>query len=628
MIKIFAGLILSLVLGSCATTGGQKDLKVDYDEFQKILTPRSMVLLEGENAMLVTMARAGDDHPKVYRYDFETKDFAMVYDHGQSVGRLTESRTGKNIFLHIDNKGDENSKIYTFDKKTNKPTLLFGNDDREAYVLNTDQNDEYLFFASNHENKAVYSIYRMKMASKKVTRLSDGRMNLRGGMVTPDGTFVVAIRPLSNNENQLYLINTKTKSTKLFFKKSNSIFRPAFMHGSTASLYGTTDYKRDRLGCARIPLNKPNHVYYVKEKKGKDVSCGYGEWSKLYYLTTSYKGRSELTFYRSMFKNKVDVPQLFNNQTVRPVAYDRTTGDMLLKYSAANNPGSLTKFNIKSKKYAEVLDYNRSSIGKEELATSYDFEYKSFDGLPIHGILYAKPEWKTSGKKYPLVIWPHGGPDSHESHNYRKWFQFMALNDFVIYAPNFRGSTGYGKKFETLNDKDWGGGHIKDLVEARKAVEKLPWIDEKNTFIFGGSFGGYSTLAAVTFHPDAFDAAVGVVALGNLFTFMKSIPPDEAWQTEFKREVGDPVKDKKLYEERSPFFHVNNIKVPLQIYQAENDIRTVKPEMDAFVAEMEKQGKPVEYTVLKDVGHGLARPEAQKKIAEGTVRFFRSKIKK
>ena len=109
---------------------------------------------------------------------------------------------------------------------------------------------------------------------------------------------------------------------------------------------------------------------------------------------------------------------------------------------------------------------------------------------------------------------------------------------------------------------------------------------------------------------------------------MKSIPPDEGWQTEFKREMGDPEKDKALYKERSPFFHVNNIKIPLQIYQAENDVRTVKSEMDDFVAEMQKQGKPVEYTVLKDVGHGLARPEAQKQVVEGTVRFFKEHMRK
>ena len=165
------------------------------------------------------------------------------------------------------------------------------------------------------------------------------------------------------------------------------------------------------------------------------------------------------------------------------------------------------------------------------------------------------------------------------------------------------------------------------MVAGKEAIKNLPYIDEQNMFIFGGSFGGYSTLAAVTFQPKEFKAAVGFIAIGNLFTFMKSIPPDEAWQAEFTREIGDPKKDKALYRERSPFFHVNKIQTPLQIYQAENDVRTVKSEMDEFVAEMKKQGKPVQYTVLKDVGHGLATPESRKQVLEGTVKFFKSFIR-
>ena len=621
------GVIVLSMIG-CATTSENSDLKVSFDEFQKILQPRSTVLLEGENAILTVMAQKGDKYPIVYRYDFKTKEFTPLYDHGQGVGWLSESRNGSQIFLHIDNKGDENYKIYTFDPVAKKATLLFGKDKHRAYMVNTNEKEDTLFIVSNYENKSVYSIYTMDMKTKKMTRISDGKTNLYGGFITPDGSRVVAVRSNSNNENQLYLIDTKTKKMTRFFNRKNSTFSPSFIDKDGKNLIGVTDYKRDRKGCARIPLNKPNQVYYIKEEKNKDTSCGYGEWSKLYSISKSFKGRTELTFYKDMFKNKVEVPQLFNNQTVSAVAFDRKTNELLLKYEAANNPGTLVTFNITTKKHAQVLDYNRSSIPRTDLATSFDFEYKSFDGLPIHGIIYAKEEWKKTGKKYPLVVWPHGGPDSFESHRYRKWFQYLTLNDFVVFAPNVRGSTGYGKKFETLNDKDWGGGHIKDLVQARKSVEKLPWIDENNVFIYGGSFGGYSTLATVAFQPDAFDAAVGFVAIGNLFTFMKSIPPDEGWQTEFKREMGDPEKDKALYKERSPFFHVNNIKIPLQIYQAENDVRTVKSEMDDFVAEMQKQGKPVEYTVLKDVGHGLARPEAQKQVVEGTVRFFKEHMRK
>ena len=221
-----------------------------------------------------------------------------------------------------------------------------------------------------------------------------------------------------------------------------------------------------------------------------------------------------------------------------------------------------------------------------------------------------------------MVIWPHGGPDSFEMHQYNRLFQFLALNGYIVLAPNFRGSTGYGKKFETLNDKDWGGGHIKDLIWAKKELVKRPYADPERFFIFGGSFGGFSTLSAITQYSSEFKAAVAFIAIGNLFTFMKSIPPDPGWQSEFLTEVGDPVKDEKLLKERSPFFHVEGIKLPLKIFQAENDIRTVKAEMDGFVAKLLQNNIPVEYTVLKDVGHSLDRKEARLELFEGAVLFF------
>ena len=128
----------------------------------------------------------------------------------------------------------------------------------------------------------------------------------------------------------------------------------------------------------------------------------------------------------------------------------------------------------------------------------------------------------------------------------------------------------------------------------------------------------------VTQYPKEFKAAVAMVAIGNLFTFLKSIPPDPAWQGEFLTEMGDPVKDKKLYRDRSPHFFAKNVSIPLKIYQAENDTRTVKAEMDNFVAELRKHQIPVEYEILKNEGHRISRTENWEKILQGTVDFLRA----
>lgn len=626
ILQITVLLMAGTLLFSCSSlTKSSPRLKVSYDEFEKVLSPRGYVLVDGENSVLVLLARPGDAYPKIYRYNWDKKEFSLDYDHGFAISSLSDDVSGKNIYLHIDNNGDENTQIYLYDPQTKKPKLLFGKPGFQTTLLGSDEAGENLFFNSNFENKAIYSVYKINIREPNApVRLSDGKTNLYGSYVDLKGQTVVAIRPLSNNENQVFKIDVAKQEMTSLFQRANSVFTPGFISQDGRFLFGSTDFNRDRVGCARIDLNKPNQIVYVHEDPKKDIRCSYGQVSKLYSFYETSRGKTQLRLFKKFIKEEVKIPQLFNNQSVSALDFDPKKRELLLRFTAANNPGGLYLFNVDTLKVQPVLDLNQSKIQIQDLATSFDFDYKSFDGLDIHAILIAKEQWKTSGKKFPLVIWPHGGPDSHEGHNYREWFQFLALNDFVVLAPNFRGSTGYGKKFETLNDKDWGGGHIRDLIEAKKAAAKLPWIDNNNIFIYGGSFGGYSTLAAITFYPKEFKAAVGIVAIGNLFTFMKSIPPDEAWQSEFLREVGDPVKDKKLYEERSPFFHVNRIEVPLKIYQAENDVRTVKAEMDTFVEEMKKHGKKVDYTVLKKVGHGLERPEARRQVAEGTVDFFKS----
>ncbi len=627
--KCFFALTFSIGLLSCSTPKGlpaQQGVDVSYEEFQKMLVPSSAVLLEGQNTLLMTIAMGEDRYPSIYRYDVTSKKFTKEYDHGQTINGIGQDRTNKTIYVGIDNKGDENTGIYVYNPNQKNISPLFVKPGFKSYMLNTDESGRYLFIGSNYENKSVYSIYRMDTTTQKVERLTDGKMNLMGGLVSKSGNKVVTMRMQSNNEVHVYLIDTKSKKVTNLFKHKNSVFNPSFFSADEKTLYGDSDFNQDRMGCAQISLTQPNNVKFVASDSQKDISCAYGERSNIYIKEETSRGKSSLKLFKAMYKDEINVPELFNNQSVSVMDFDKVTNKLLLKYEAANNPGALYFMDLATSRTKLVLNYNISPIPNEQLATSYDLDYKSFDGVDIHAIVYAKPEWISSGKKFPVIVWPHGGPDSSETHNYRGVFQFLALNGFVVVAPNFRGSTGYGKKFETLNDGDWGGGHIKDVLAAKNEALKLSYVDPKNVFLLGGSFGGYSTLSMVTTYPDAFKAAVGVVAIGNLFTFMKSIPPDEAWQAEFKKEIGDPVKNKKFYEERSPFYNVSKIQIPLQIYQAENDIRTVKAEMDTFVAELRKQGKPVEYTVLKDVGHGLETPLSRKQVYEGTVKFFKTKI--
>ncbi|MEI9944353.1 MAG: S9 family peptidase [Chitinophagaceae bacterium] len=232
-------------------------------------------------------------------------------------------------------------------------------------------------------------------------------------------------------------------------------------------------------------------------------------------------------------------------------------------------------------------------------------EYKSRDGLTIHGYL-TLPKG-VEAKNLSVVINPHGGPWARDSWGYNQEAQFLANRGYAVLQMNFRGSTGYGKEFWLKGSKEWGKKMQDDISDGVAYLIKEGIANPKKVAIYGGSYGGYATLAGITFTPDLYCCAVDYVGVSNMFTFMKTIPPYwEPYKAMFQELVGDPVKDSLLLAEVSPVFHVDKIKAPLFIAQGANDPRVNKAESDQMVEALKKRGVEVEYMVKNDEGHGFA----------------------
>jgi dipeptidyl aminopeptidase/acylaminoacyl peptidase len=209
-----------------------------------------------------------------------------------------------------------------------------------------------------------------------------------------------------------------------------------------------------------------------------------------------------------------------------------------------------------------------------------------------------------------MVLMVHGGPWGRDSWGYSGRAQWLANRGYICLQVNFRGSTGYGKKFVQAADKEWGGAMQRDLEDAvRWAVEK-GYADPKRTAIFGGSYGGYAALAAAAFTPDLFRCAADFAGPSNLITFLETIPPYwSVYKDQFYRRVGNPRTEKEFLKSRSPFFHADKIKIPLLIVQGANDPRVNPKESGQIVDVLKKKGVAVEYLLFPDEGHGLAKPE-------------------
>jgi dipeptidyl aminopeptidase/acylaminoacyl peptidase len=236
----------------------------------------------------------------------------------------------------------------------------------------------------------------------------------------------------------------------------------------------------------------------------------------------------------------------------------------------------------------------------------------------IHALLY-KPKDKT---RTPLVVHLHGGPESQARPIYSAFVQYLIHNGIAVVDPNFRGSSGYGKKFQKLIRRDWGGGELRDVEYLVLEILKEGWVDAERIGVFGGSFGGFLTLSCVTRLPKYWRVAAEWFGPSNLVSFAKSVPP--YWKRYMKKWVGDPEdpEDLKMLEKRSPIKYIDNIRCPLLVVQGANDIRVVKSESDQVVKRLRDKGVEVEYIVFDDEGHLFSKEINLKHGTKKTIEFL------
>jgi dipeptidyl aminopeptidase/acylaminoacyl peptidase len=271
-------------------------------------------------------------------------------------------------------------------------------------------------------------------------------------------------------------------------------------------------------------------------------------------------------------------------------------------------PGLVYVWNRKAKTLAQQYRV-REELPRESLAQRKPYHYKSSDGLDIPAYL-TLPKG-LSAKKLPLVVYPHGGPWGRDSFGYDTNAQFLANRGYAVLQPNFRASTGYGKKFLNAGNGEWGRKMQDDITWGVKALVTSGVVDPKRVGISGGSYGGYATLAGVAFTPTLYAAAVAYVAPSNLITLLDAIPPYwEAIRKQMYIRMGDPTtpQGRALLVAESPLTQAKAIVTPLLVVQGKNDPRVNVRESNQIVAAVRDNGKPVRYIVAPDEGHGFARP--------------------
>ena len=545
------------------------------------------------------------------------------------------TRDGKYILYVKDNDGDENYNVYAVDPGA-KPAAgadappsrdLTGLKGVRVMLVDVPKNDpDVIYIGLNDRDKAWHDLYKLKISTGEKTLVRKNTERIAGWNFDLQGNLRLATRSAENGDTEILRVDSD-KFTKIY---SCSVFESCGVvrfqkDGKRA--YMETNKGAD-MDLSALVLFDPasGNTEVVESDPQKKVDFGGAFFSEV---------TDELAFTvyeedkpRYYFKDKgfgTDFKWLDGKFPGKVVSLGSATLDektWLITASSDTEPGETYLFDRKNHKLA--LQYKiREKLPREELAEMKPVHYKSSDGLEIPAYL-TLPKG-VPAKNLPTVIFPHGGPWGRDTWGYNGYAQFFANRGYAVLSMNFRGSTGYGKKFLDAGNLQWGRKMQDDVTWGVKYLVDEGIADPKRVGIFGGSYGGYATLAGVAFTPDLYAAAVDLFGPSNLITLMDSIPPYwEAGRQMFYQRMGNPTTPdgKALLVERSPLTSAGKIKTPLLIAQGANDPRVNHAESEQIVIALRDRGFPVEYILIPDEGHGFARPVNNMASIMATEIFF------
>lgn len=305
---------------------------------------------------------------------------------------------------------------------------------------------------------------------------------------------------------------------------------------------------------------------------------------------------------------KLPFPEGLTFDAGTPTSFSPDSTRLLVSHEGSQNPADLWIYDLKTGKIRQLTHSALASLTPGSIPPSQVVSYKSFDGQMISAYLWVPFNLKRDGSN-PAVVLPHGGPTGQTVDYFNSDAAALASRGYICIAPNVRGSTGYGMAFQKANFKDLGGGDLQDEVYATKFLLATGYVDPKKIGITGGSYGGFMTLMAAGKTPDIWAAAAEEYGIIDWYTMLKNEDP---FLKQYEMSIlGDPEKDRSVYEAASPIKYIRNEKAPLLVLQGENDIRVPKEEAEQVVDILKKEGKTVDVHYYAAEGHGFSKRENQ-----------------
>jgi dipeptidyl aminopeptidase/acylaminoacyl peptidase len=468
-----------------------------------------------------------------------------------------------------------------------------------------------MLIAGNQERAADMSVYLLDIPEGEYTLVLDRTdQKLYPAAWHPDGTRAAVVDFIGNMDQHAYLVEVGDGELRdLTPHEDEEVNFPIGFSADGRRLYSVTDRGWEHHYIEAIDLETGAREPLVRADWGVEQADLAADRRRLAY-TINEDGYSRFHLLDLDTGREVPFPDMPRGACAqfaispdgRRVAALVGTGTRVFDvYVADVENGTVTR----------LTDNFLGGIPETELVEPELVHFPTFDGKQVPAWLY-RPA-RAAGR-LPVLLSIHGGPESQERTQVTRsssFYQYLLSRGVAILAPNVRGSTGYGKSYQRLIHRDWGGDELKDIEHAARWLREQDWVDAGRVAVYGASFGGFATLSAMTRLPDLWRCGIDLVGPANLVTFAKAVPPH--WRASMKKWVGDPVEDFDMLMGRSPITYVEQLKAPLLVLQGANDPRVVKPESDQMVERLRTLGRDVEYHVFEDEGHDFSKRANQLK---------------
>jgi len=549
---------------------------------------------------------------------------AVTESDSSSVRSISYFPNDERMLFSMDGNGDEIYHIYVRDTDGSHKDLTPYEGSRASFYGWTADKKGF-FYTSNKRDARFNDLYEMDVetfASKLLYQNNDGYFI---GGLSKDKKYLPLIKPINTNDSDLFLYGMEDQSMVKINSKQSGNSPEDFSPDNKFFYYSTDDGKEFSYV---MKYNLEDGTRKVALERDWDIMGTYFTENGTYQVTYINDDAKNVIEVRDMTKKETVALPSFDNMDITNVGFSRDEKLMRFYAGGSHTPSNLFVYNLETKEQVKLTDVLNDEIQGQDMVNAEVIRYKSFDGLEIPAIYY-KPHQASADSKVPALVWVHGGPGGQSRQGFNSLIQYMVNHGYAILAVNNRGSSGYGKTFYKMDDLNHGDKDLKDCVAGKDWLAQQTEIDAEKIGIIGGSYGGYMTMAALTYTPEEFDVGVNLFGVTNWIRTLRSIPPWwEAQKEALYLELGDPNSaDSVRLREISPLFHTDKVTKPLIVLQGSKDPRVLQVESDEIVAGVRKNGVPVEYVLFEDEGHGFVKKENQIKAYSTVLEFLEIHLK-